>query len=212
MNNSIPYLLTVTTQMPNLIRHLKTLENLSNFEHIYVELNKYPGHLEKYFAIPTDLDPERYVIFLDSDDVRVQGNLPELRHDLYLSAENVMHRDTMWADIIRERPFFSSLMEQEVFNCGTWAMKAKHLYEYIDFLRNSPERRSNLDQLHFNLWIRQRADLSRVIDPTMFCALFSNYYTNGVKKDEEGIWRLNGKAIAVVHANGDEHLKKELWK
>jgi hypothetical protein len=205
------YLLSLYTPTQNSDKHFESIKKLDG-EHIKIKLDKYPGHLEKYFFIPDNLDKDRYVVFLDTDDVLVQTNFPyKFSHDLYLSGENTTHDKTMWVDAINQNPQWAFLMNQEVINCGTWAMKAGWLYEYIGFLRDSPLRHTNLDQLHFNWWVRANPNLSKAYDNSLFCALYRNYYTNDALTFD-GKWKFRDRIITAVHANGDEVLKEKLWK
>jgi hypothetical protein len=196
---------------------MRSLENI-DVEHINIDFMPYsgvgtqkgvrfPGHINKWMFIPEDLDPERYVVFSDTDDVIFQKELPEFTYDLYLAAENVLHKETIWAAQIEKYPAFSELMDKDVFNCGTFAMKVKTMYEYRDFMMSFEDggyRSLGLEQMYFNLFVNRRQDLSRVIDLSIFTPLFRNENDGWVKKD--GVWKTN-KTISCVHANGDVRLK-----
>lgn len=211
MNNTRPYLLTLASSTPNLQRFLSAASNL-NVEHISITFEKYPGHIEKWKSVPENLDPERYVVFTDTDDVIFQKPLPEFTHDLYLAPENVSHRDTMWKEHIEKYPEFSALMDKEVYNCGQFAMKVKTMYEYIKFMMSFPDggyRALGFEQMYFNMFVDLRKDLSRVIDRTIFCPLFANVH-HGVRKDGDVWVDQDAKVITCVHANGDVTLKGQL--
>lgn len=209
MPETTPYLLDLCSSTPGWERYNASLKNI-DCEHVTVHFNKFPGHIEKWRHLPC-LNPSKYVIFSDTDDVIFQTALPTFTHDLYLAPENVLHRDTMWKEHIEWFPAFAPLMEKEVFNCGTFAMKVKTLYEYQRFLMEFPDdgyRQLGLEQMYFNMFVYTRKDLSRVIDRTIFCPLFANVH-HGVKKENE-VWTDGEKTICCVHANGDVALKGQL--
>jgi hypothetical protein len=210
-----PYLLTISSHTEGFPRLLESLKHI-DAEHIivqfqpttpglasYIEYDEpYPGHIQKYAYIPRDLDPERYIIFTDTDDVIFQKELPELgEFDLYLAPENVIHRGSWWEPYIAEHPEFESLLDKPIFCSGTWAMKVKTLYELLDF-QQKVGIFGNLCQCYFNLFIYSREDLTRSEDIGLFCSLHANMHRADVVKGEDGIWRHNGEVIVCVHANG----------
>lgn len=213
------YLLTLRSETPGLKRFTESfdkngwndfpefgLEYFQAFGYRKIEVNfdKFPGHIKKWESVPKDLESEEYVVFSDTDDVVFQTQLPVFTHDLHLAPENVTHRETIWAEHIKEFPVFTPLMDKEVYNCGTWAMKVKTMYEYINFMMTFEDggyRRHNLEQLYFNLFIEKRKELSRVIDLSIFCPLYRNLNDGWVEK-VDGVWKTNNKTISVVHANG----------
>ena len=228
MNKSTPYLLTLASDMPGADRFYDSIPCLGKVEHIAVqfqpfsqrEFNRnimhnipFPGHFNKWKFVPNNLDLERYVIFSDTSDVIFQTKLPKFTYDLYLAPESVDHRDTMWKEHIEQFPAFSLLMDKEVLNCGTFAMKVKTMYEYRDFIYSFDKDGYGkwpyaLEQLMFNMFVYSRHDLSKVIDRSIFCPLFANVY-HGVKK-VDGVWKDGDKIINCVHANGDANLKQQL--
>jgi len=196
------YLLTLYSETPGLQRFLESSKKL-NVERVPVVFEKFPNHINKWCHLP-DIDPERYVIFSDTDDVIFQSDFPEFTHDIYLAPENVLHSETIWADHIKEYPAFSELANKEVYNCGTFAMKAKHLVEYQRFLFEFDDggyRALGLEQLYFNMFIHLHKELSRVIDLSIFAPLYRNL-NDGWVTSEGGIWKTNGKPIVCVHSNG----------
>lgn len=214
-----PYLLTLSSHTDGMDRFLDSLKKAGDLEHIAVQFKpytkglrslvkidlEYPGHFNKWLYVPDGLDPDRYVVFSDTSDVIFQKQLPEFTHDLYLAPESVDHRNTMWKDHIDQFPTLAPLMDKEVLNCGTFAMKAKHLYEYRDFIFSFDRKGygswpHHLEQICFNMFVYSRHDLSKVIDRSIFCPLFANIY-HGVKKTD-GIWKDGKKIISCVHANG----------
>lgn len=220
MNNK-PYLLTVSSHTEGMPRFLESLKNI-DVEHIVVQFNpttpglksyyepgiNYPGHIQKYGHIPLDLDPERYIIFTDTDDVIFQKGLPEFgEFDLYLAPENVIHRGSWWEPYINEHPVFEDLLDKPIFCSGTWAMKVKHLYDLLAYQQKIGIF-GNLCQCYFNSFIYSRPDLTRSEDIGLFCSLHANMHRDDVVKGEDGIWRHNGEVIVCVHANGSlkEHL------
>ncbi len=229
MNKAIPYLLTLGNDMPGVDRFLDSLHNTDRMEHIAVQflpfskrdfnrtiLNNipFPGHFNKWKYVPDDLDPERYVIFSDTSDVVFQEGLGDLEFDLYLAPENVEHRNTMWKEHIEKFPALAPLMDKEVYNCGTFAMKVKTMYEYRDFIYEFDKEGYGawdwrLEQIYFNMFVYLRKDLSKVIDRTIFCPLFANIH-HGITKAADGLWEDNGRVISCVHANGDQSLKDQL--
>lgn len=215
--------------MPGTQRFFDSLANTTPMEHVSVKFTPYyksssdyrtiltgvpfPGHFNKWKFVPDNLDPERYVIFSDTTDVVFQGRLPKLEYDLYLAPELVDHRYTMWKEHIEQFPAFSLLMDKEVMNCGTFAMKVKTMYEYRDFIYTFDKDGYGkwpyaLEQLMFNMFVYSRHDLSKVIDRTIFCPLFANIY-HGVEK-RGGEWFDGKQVISCVHANGDANLKNQL--
>lgn len=208
MNNR-PYLLTLSSPTPNRDRFFSSAKKL-NVELVTVEFPTYPGHIKKWEHIPDGLDPNRYVIFSDTDDVIFQRDFPEFTHDLYLAPENVTHRNTMWKDHIEKFPFFTDLMDKEVLNCGQFSMKVKTMYDYREFMMvfDDEYRKWGFEQMYFNMFVYSHPELSRVIDRTIFCPLFANVH-HGVKK-EHGFWLDKDKIIVAVHANGSQDLKGQL--
>jgi hypothetical protein len=208
------YLLTLSSKTPGQNRFIDSLKNI-NVEHIAVQFQPfnerldpftyihhnfaYPGHIQKYGFVPRDLDKDRYIIFTDTDDVIFQADLPELKADLYLAPENVIHRGSWWEPYINEHPVFESLLDKPIYNSGCWAMKVKTLYELLDFQQKIGIF-GNLYQCYFNLFIQERPDLSRVEDLSIFCALHANIHRKDVYKED--VWKFNGKIISCVHANG----------
>lgn len=211
MTKQIPYLLSLCSRTPDLDKHIESVDSNLIGERITTIFMDYPGHVEKYRHIPRNLDPNRYIVFMDTDDVRVQCALPEFTHDLYLAPENAKHRDTIWKKVIEETKGFEELMDEDIYNVGTWAMKVSTLYTFLDFMEWSGLMDSTplADQLLFNLFIRRNPTMSKVLDLSVFCPLFSNYFHGAVKKD--GRWMIKGKLISVVHANGSPKMKEELW-
>lgn len=220
MNNK-PYLLTLSSHTSGMPRFLESLKHI-DVEHIAVQFNpttpeiksyyepgiSYPGHIQKYGHVPLDLDQERYIIFTDTDDVIFQKGLPELgEFDLYLAAENVIHRGSWWEPYINEHPVFEELLDKQIYNSGSWAMKAKHLYALLDFQQEIGIF-DRLCQCYFNLFIYRHPELTRYENIDLFCTLHANMYRPEVVKGEDGIWRNNGEIITCVHANGStkEHL------
>lgn len=215
MNNK-PYLLTLSSHTSGMPRFLESLEKI-DVEHIAVQFTPYtsglktiftgvpyPGHIQKYAFVPPNLDPERYVIFTDTDDVIFQKELPELGDfDLYLAPENVIHRGSWWEPYINEHPVFEHLLDKPIYCSGTWAMKVKTLYELLDFQQKTGIF-DRLCQCYFNAFIYSRPDLTRSEDLSFFCSLHANVHNNGKDKVEkvDGIWECNGETIVCVHANG----------
>lgn len=198
--------------MPRFLESLKHID----VEHIAVQFTPYteglktiftgvpyPGHIQKYAYVPRDLDPERYVIFTDTDDVIFQKELPEFgEFDLYLAPENVIHRGSWWEPYIHEHEKeFGHLLDKPIYCSGTWAMKVKTLYELLAHQQKIGIF-GNLCQCYFNSFIYSRPDLTRYEDLGLFCSLHANMHRDDVVKGEDGIWRHNGEVITCVHANG----------
>lgn len=213
MNNK-PYLLTLSSHTSGMPRFLESLKHI-DVEHIAVQFTPYteglktiftgvpyPGHIQKYAYVPRDLDPERFVIFADTDDVIFQKELPEFgESDLYLAPENVIHRGSWWEPYIAEHPEFESLLDKPIFCSGTWAMRVKHLYDLLDF-QQEVGIFGNLCQCYFNLFIYSRTDLTINQSLATFCSLHANMHRPEVVKGEDGIWRVGDQVISCVHANG----------
>lgn len=222
MTRSKPILLTVSSHTGGMPRFLESLKNV-DVEHLVVQFNpetpglksdihhdiSYPGHLQKYAYFPRDIDPERWVVFTDTDDVIFQTSLPDfdkLGYDLYLAPENVVHRGSWWESYINERPEFRELLDLEIYNSGCWAMKARNMYKLLDF-QEEIGRRGNLCQCYFNLFIARNPHLYKHEDRSIFCALHANIHRPDINKID-GIWRYGGDIIPCVHGNGS--LKGEL--
>jgi hypothetical protein len=197
----VPYLLSIYSLTPNTQRHLDSTKKLT-CEHINIRLDTYPGHQEKWRHFPKGLDPERHLIFLDTDDVLVQKDLPELTDDIYVGAENILHKDTIWKDVIKETGL-SELSQEPVYNVGSFAMKVKYFYQFIDLLFTI--KHPLADQLMLNKFLLGKEKTANL---EMFCPLFANYF-QGVTKDK--VWKTGGKVISIVHANGSDELKRLLW-
>jgi hypothetical protein len=196
-------LLTLYSDTPGLPRFMESSKKLSAFP-VPNHFDTFPGHIEKWRNINPYLFTEDYVVFTDTDDVIFQTDLPEFTADIYLAPENVLHNETIWAEQIEFYPAFSSLLDKEVFNCGTFAMKGIYLYEYQQFLLNFDDggyRELGLEQMYFNMFVHQHKELSRVIDLSIFTPLYRNLNDGWVYK-KDGIWKTNGKTIACVHSNG----------
>jgi hypothetical protein len=212
-NKLMNYLLTLSSHTKGMPRFLESLKNI-NVEHIAIQFNPvtsnlksyvhhdipYPGHIQKYAFVPRDLDPERYVVFTDTDDVIFQKDFEEFDSDLHLAPENVIHKGSWWEPYIKQNPVFSDLLDKGIYNSGCWAMKVKHLYDLLDHQQKIGSF-GNLCQCYFNSFIHSREDLSRNEDLSVFCALHANIHRKDVYK-EDGIWKFRGKVITCVHANG----------
>lgn len=224
MDKSTPYLLTLCSYTPNLPRFFESVKKV-NVEHVVVAFEPYPrglkdchytgqpypGHIKKYSFLPEiidTLDPERYIIFTDTEDVIFQAPLPEFTKDLYLAPENVpTHRNTWWeqhiVSYVDHR--FDELLDKPIYCSGTWATKVKTFLQYLTFfeeLSRTYEVAGFGDQLYFNSFIYSRPDLTRSEDLTLFCSLHANMHRPEVVKGEDGIWHYNGEVITCVHANG----------
>lgn len=199
-------------------RFLESLKHI-DAEHIAVEFQPptsdlrytiqydfpYPGHFKRWEFVPTYLDPERYIIFSDTDDVIFQKELPELTTDIYLAPENVLHEITMWNQAFSKYPMFESLKKEPVYNCGLFIFKVKILYEYIKFLQEFNDggyKSQNMEQLHFNMFLKLHPEYTRTVDLEILCPLYGNLYQGLVKKED--VWKTKeGKTIVAIHANGD---------
>lgn len=210
-----PYLITLSSHTPGMNRFMLSTK-LIDVEHIAVQFEPYtnfhgydikesqnerpyPGHLMRHSFIPTDLDPSRYVVFCDTDDVVFQTALPELTADMYLAPENVLHRDTIWNDYMTD-PRFAELLNEPVINCGMYIMKVPILYEYINFLKDY--KQYSFEQLPFNLFLLKHPEYTKVKDIALLCPLYSNFDQKLVNKDD-GNWRVrDGHLITCIHENG----------
>jgi hypothetical protein len=170
----------------------------------------YPGHIKKYkYAkeILSGLDPERYIIYTDTEDVIFQKELPEFTRDLYLSVENVpTHKDTWWEEHIRSYADhrFDMLLDKPIYCSGTWACKVKTFIEYVNYLENMGgfnETKGFGDQLYFNRFLLEHTELTRYEGLDVFCSLHANIHRKDIYK-EDGIWKHNGETIVCTHANG----------
>lgn len=216
MDNTTPYLLTLSSHTEGMLRFLESLKNI-DVEHIAVQFKphtidigadrdtwlniSYPGHIQKYAYVPRDLDPERYVIFTDTDDVIFQKELPEFgEFDLYLAPENVIHRGSWWEPYIAEHPEFEDLLDKPIYCSGTWAMRVKHLYDLLDYQQKIGIF-GNLCQCYFNSFIYSRPELTRYEGLDLFLSLHANIHNPAVKK-VNGLWTHNEKPVVCVHSNG----------
>jgi hypothetical protein len=218
-----PYLLTLSSETEGMSRFLKSLDNLGgNYEHIAVQFSPftnmfttakydfpYPGHLKRHLYIPDNLDLERYVIFTDTDDVIFQSPFPEFTSDIYLAAENILHKDTIWNHWMKGTVFAPVLMEKPVYNCGMFIMRVSIIYEYKKFLKEvgvGDFNKYNWEQPHFNYFIALHPEYSLNIDLSILCPLYNNLEQKLVKK-EDGIWKTKtDKIINCVHSNGNKGL------
>jgi hypothetical protein len=209
-----PYLLSISSFTPGAPRFLESLDNI-DVEHIAVQFQPitpgfpsfikhgiaYPGHIQKYAYVPRNLDPERYVVFTDTDDVIFQKELPELgEFDLYLAAENVIHRGSWWEPYINKHPEFEDLLDKPIYCSGTWAMKVKTLYELLDYQQKIGIF-DNLCQCYFNSFIYSRPDLTRYEGLDLFLSLHANIHNPEVTK-EDGVWKYKGETVVCAHSNG----------
>jgi hypothetical protein len=216
-----PYLLTIASDTQGMNRYLDSLSCLNNnYEHIAVQFEpfnkriksykehnfKYPGHLQRFKYVPKDLDPERYVIFTDTDDVIFQKPLPEvLNYDIYLASENVVHSQTIWNKYIQDYPVFSPLLHKEVYNCGMYIVKVPILYKYIEFMewfQSGDFRKHNFEQMYFNMFLVLNPNLSKVIDSSILSSMYCNFDYGYIYKDGN-LWKTKkGDIISCIHANG----------
>jgi hypothetical protein len=216
-----PYLISLASDTKGMPRFLDSLKHI-RVEHINIQFTPYyntdsqsiftkipyPGHILKYKWFPRNLDPNRYIIYTDTDDVVFQKELPEFTHDLYLSAENVpTHKDTWWESHIRDYPDhrFDSLLDKPVYCSGTWATRVGIFYEYLDFLERMgafEETKHFSDQLYFNLFLNKYKSVTKKYEELdLFCSLHANIHRNDVVKDNE-VWKYRGEVITCVHSNG----------
>lgn len=214
MVKTIPYLLTISNHTSGMNRFLHSLKHL-DVEHIAIQFLPntpglksyksfdctYPGHIQKYGFVPGDLDPERYILFADTDDVIFQKGLPEFgEFDLYLAPENVIHRGSWWEPYIAEHPEFEDLLDKPIYCSGTWAMRVKTLYELLAYHQKIGVF-GNLCQCYFNSFIYSRPDLTRYEGLDLFCSLHANMHNPLVTK-KNGVWKYKGETIVCTHANG----------
>lgn len=205
-----PYLLTLASYTPGIKRFLKSLQNI-NVEHLAVQFEPkadvksyesydfaYPGHINKYNFVPKGLNPNRYLIYSDTDDVIFQRELPEFEADMILAKENVKFKYTIYHDTIKRHKEFEGMMESEAYNSGLYAMKVPIFYDWVGYLLDFPVK-TKLNQLIFNKFINQR-DYSISDNLECFCPLFANIHHSVDKKN--GLWVVNKKLISGIHANG----------
>lgn len=97
-------------------------------------------------------------------------------------------------------------MDQDIINCGTYAMKVKTMYEMVDFLFSfecGDYKNYGFEQMHFNMFLHLRKDLSRVLDLGIFAPLFRNLNDGWIRRDEDDRrWKYQNKDIVCVHSNG----------
>jgi len=216
-----PYLITMSSHTSGMPRFLRSLEKLGDsVEHLAIQFKPYtenlkthsvfdrayPGHLYRYNFIPDNLDRSRHVMFTDTDDVIFQKPLPEkLDYDIYLSPENISHKNTLWERYINFYLPFKPLLDCQVYNCGSFIMRVDILYQYINFLKSHKVDdfdRYNFEQLHFNLFIYKHPEFSKVVDLSLLCPLYNNFEQDNVYKKNEVWYTKNGKVICCVHENG----------
>jgi len=223
MDKTTPYLLTMCSYTPNLPRFFESVKKI-DVEQIVVAFEPYPrglkechytgqtypGHIKKYSFLPEiidKLDPERYIIFTDTEDVIFQAPLPEFTKDLHLAPENVpTHRNTWWeqhiVSYVDHR--FDELLDKPIYCSGTWATKVKTFSAYLKFfeeLGRTYEVAGFGDQLYFNLFLLKHPELTRDESVNTFCSLHANIHRKDIYK-ENGIWKHEGEIISCVHANG----------
>lgn len=222
MNNK-PYLLTMCSDTKNFPRFLNSVQKI-DVEHVVIQFepysllvpnfyetnDPYPGHIKKYhYAKPIVdlLDPERYIIYADTEDVIFQKEFKPFAKDLHLSVENVpTHAGTWWEEHIKayDDHRFDMLLDKPIYCSGTWATKVKTFQKYLDFLLEHAafsETKGFGDQLYFNRFLLEHPELTRDESLSVFCSLHANIHRKDVYK-EDGIWKHNDEVITCVHANG----------
>lgn len=236
--NKKPYLLTVASYTQGSEKFLASLRNTEGtIDYLSVEFEppfyekplysarlflrgKYPGHLHRLEYVPFSFfDPDRWVIFCDTDDVIVQRPIPELpdKKDILVSNESVDHKDGFWFTVIKQFPVFTPLLDKPVYNAGLFAMKAHVLEEYVQFLKDFRAKHKltepqYLDQLILNYWLHEEAPKKWKVGyvPTLFCPLYANY-EKGYCQKVNGTWcNKKGEPYTFVHANGPAELKRML--
>jgi hypothetical protein len=234
-----PYLVTCASYTNGCETFIQSLKNADDsisyysvefFPHFYEKpvhatrlllSDEYPGHLRRLAYAPFDfIDLDRWVIFSDTDDVKIQKRVPELPDDkdILVANENVQHNEGFWAPVIKQFPIFESLLDKPVYNAGLFAMKGHVLKEYVSFLgefmaKHNLTEFQYLDQLILNYWIHEVADKRDKKNkpkyrvgyvPTLFLCLHANVDKNNCKR-VYGQWcDKQGNPYTFVHANGNK--------
>lgn len=220
MDKTIPYLLTLSSHTPGIDRFLESTGNAGELEHIPVQFQpwsnkllvenianiychnfEYPGHIEKFQYVPDILDPERYVVFTDTDDVLFQKELPNFTEDMHIAPENVLHKHTIYQPFLEQHPQYAYLLEKPVFNSGCFAMRVPVFYEYTKHLTKSAQKiPTRLNQVFFNDFVYNSGHSIKA-DPTVFCPIYANLHQDTLKKID-GKWFYNKELVSCVHGNG----------
>jgi len=213
-----PYLLTISSNMPNTQRFLDSVKEI-DVEHISVQFKPYyykeiaykllpfpyPGNLARFKFVPENLDPNRFLIFTDTDDVIFQKDLPYLDffdNEIYVADEHELHKNSYWKSYCDKYSEFKCLLDRTIYNEGCFAMKVFVFYDLIKYINSRFDYYfpRNIDQLLFNKWLIKWATISS--DNSLFSTLYNNINKGFIEKID-GVWKTKkGEVISVVHGNG----------
>ena len=215
-----PYLLTMTSYISGVQDYLDSMVNLDQSvdplvfsynpqvpsgQHytVYRTDHPYRGNFMRFADFPTDLDPERMVIFTDAADVIFQAPIPPLENKIYVCPEYDTFGKHSWFHSYFEQYNFHDLDDAQIFNMGTWAMPFRKAQELVAFLyknRDLFEMWWGADQPLYNLWLKgQLFD----IHPSLMGCLYNGYWSGEIEKQDGIFYTRQGLPLSIVHANGN---------
>lgn len=204
-----PYLLSIYSETPGFNCFLKSMGTLKNSISTWlrIELEKYPGHIEKFRHIPfNELSEDAMIIYTDTDDVIFQKEIPELKNKIYVTPEFMNWDETSFYYPILKKNNFHKLDGLPIFNSGCWAMPVYKLKEFVDFMLSENEdvltlRKGNgFNEPIFNLWLMNQ---EYEIHPTLSICLYNALGKKQVIKTDEGFKSPTMELYSIVHANGN---------
>lgn len=210
-----PYLISIASKTPNYGRYLRTRKIVEPSAQVIevVFRDEYPGHLRRWNYVPPRslADPAVWVIFTDTEDVVFQAPFPNLDatgKEILVADEGVTHRESdFWKGFLEPyEDLRDALWNERVYNVGCFAMKAKHLADWIAFVKDNRSRFPGLsvaEQPLFNLWLKTRAPEIWGVHPYLFTTLYANLEKGNVMVIDRVFVNREEDPYCVVHANGN---------
>lgn len=226
--SSKPYAITSYSYTPGCDVYFSSLPD--SVEPVAFKFQEYPGNTSRFqplmkLARENQLDPDRYWIWTDTHDVFFQTDVPKLHDEtpILVSSDGKAFKDVgFWAD--KTPPI---LMDAEIYNVGTIAMKGHKFKEFLLFMEQriiefknwrkrvndplfGPEvTGKNLevffnnyaDTMIYNLWLRQEDLLFK--NPRLFTCLAFDLELGNTKLVDGRYVNRAGEPYAIVHLNGD---------
>jgi hypothetical protein len=202
-----PYLINSCTETPLFNRYLKTIDPYKGqFEHLLVTFKEYPGNVERFFYIPELFKDTDWCIFIDTNDVIMQTDLPDLSHSkgsIIIANENEIHENSFWKSHV-QKGMFKRLAKKTIYNGGSFAMKGKMFKEFIKFLEKMRAKNNSpfLDQLALNYFCHILHNKETVEHPTLFTTLYANMDKGIVIKIGSHWVNTRREPFTFVHGNG----------
>lgn len=203
------YHFTVSTDFksPDELRFLESRKHIAH-QTVFIPIifDVYPGNVERFNYLPTEVKADDWVLFTDTTDVIFQKELPDLNAvhcDMYVGNERAIHLGSYWDVVVQSNKLYRNLIDQPIYNGGMFIMRGSVYLEYLIYFGYASKMVENTfyDQLIFNQFIyHEKPKIND--DITVLCPLYNNMDI-GLCKRMNGIWKSDlDETISCIHANG----------